>query len=106
MLDFCTPILFGDYQLAVNTKKQLGLEEINLHKIQSLKESKHNKVNVLNCWKETLSPNYGNKEMGGKYALKSLEQACKALQNGSIDILVTAPINKENIQNASTTIPQ
>ena len=33
MLDFCTPILFGDYQLAMNTKKQLGLEEINLHKI-------------------------------------------------------------------------
>ena len=34
MLDFCTPILFGDYQLAMNTKKQLGLEEINLNKIQ------------------------------------------------------------------------
>ena len=46
MLDFCTPILFGDYQLAMNTKKQLGLEEINLHKIQSLKESKHKKVNT------------------------------------------------------------
>ena len=51
MLDFCTPILFGDYQLAMNTKKQLGLEEINLHKIQSLKDSKHKKENVLNCWK-------------------------------------------------------
>ena len=105
MLDFCTPILFGDYQLAINTKKQLGLEEINLHKIQSLKESKHNKVNVLNCWKETLSPNYGSKEKGGKYALKSLEKACQALQNGSIDVLVTAPINKENIQSDSFKFP-
>jgi len=101
ILDFCTPILFGNYQLAMNTKKQLGLEEINLNKIQSLKESKHKKVNVLNCWKEALSPNYGSKEKGGKYALKSLEKACHAIQNGSIDVLVTAPINKENIQSDS-----
>ena len=35
MLDFCTPILFGDYHLAMNTKKQLGLEEVNLNKIKS-----------------------------------------------------------------------
>jgi 4-hydroxythreonine-4-phosphate dehydrogenase len=89
----------------MNTKKQLGLEEISLYKIQSLKESKHKKVNVLNCWKETLSPKYGSKEDGGKHALKSLEKACQALQNGSIDVLVTAPINKENIQSDSFKFP-
>jgi len=105
MLDFCTPILFGDYHLAMNTKKQLGLEEVNLNKIKSLKESKHKKVNVLNCWKETLCPNYGSKEKGGKYALKSLEKACQALKNGSIDVLVTAPINKENIQSDNFKFP-
>jgi 4-hydroxythreonine-4-phosphate dehydrogenase len=105
MLDFCTPILFGDYQLAMNTKKKLGLEEINLNKIDSLKESKHKKLNVLNCWKEVISPSYGNKKKGGEYALKSLEKACQALQNGSIDVLVTAPINKENIQSDRFNFP-
>ena len=105
ILDFCTPILFGDYQLAMNTKKQLGLDKINLNKIHSLKEIKHKKVNVLNCWKETLTPNYGSKKYGGKYALKSLEKACKALKNDSIDVLVTAPINKENIQSDSFKFP-
>lgn len=98
ILEFCTPILFGDYQLAMNTKKHLRLDKINLNKIHSFKEIKHKKVNVINCWKETLTPNYGSKKDGGKYALKSLENACKALQNNSIDVLVTAPINKENIQ--------
>jgi 4-hydroxythreonine-4-phosphate dehydrogenase len=105
MLDFCTPILFGDYNLAMNTKKQLGLEDIYLNRIQSLKESKNKKVNVLNCWKETLKPNYGSKEDGGKYALKSLQKACQALQDGSVDVLVTAPINKENIQSDSFKFP-
>ena len=27
ILNFCTPILFGNYQLPMNTKKQIGLEE-------------------------------------------------------------------------------
>ena len=60
ILNFCTPIIFGDYQLAINTKKQLRLEEILLNEIQSFKESKHKKINILNCWKETLKPNYGS----------------------------------------------
>lgn len=104
-MSFIHSNFFGDYQLAINIKKQLGLEEINLNKIQSLKESKHKQVNVLNCWEETLKPNYGCKEKGGKYALKSLEKACQALQNSSIDVLVTAPINKENIQSDSFKFP-
>ena len=37
--------------------------------------------------------------------MKSLEKACQALQNGSIDVLVTAPINKENIQSDSFKFP-
>lgn len=105
ILNFCTPIIFGDYQLAINTKKQLRLEEILLNEIQSFKESKHKKINILNCWKETLKPNYGSNENGGKYALKSLEKACQALQNGSIDVMVTAPINKKNIQSKSFKFP-
>ena len=35
---------------------------------------------------------------GGKYALISLEKACEALKENAIDVLVTAPINKHNIQ--------
>ena len=105
ILNFCTPIVFGDYNLAKDTIKQLELEDINLNKIQSINESKLKKLNVLNCWKETLVPNYGNLENGGKYALKSLQKACQALQNGSIDVLVTAPINKENIQSDSFKFP-
>jgi 4-hydroxythreonine-4-phosphate dehydrogenase len=71
-----------------------------------VKDSKPNKVNVLNCWKETAEPNYGTKnESGGKYALKSLEKASQALKNGEIDALLTAPINKDNIQSDSFKFP-
>ena len=105
ILNFCTPIVFGDYNLAKDSIKQLGLQGIKLNKIQSINESKLKKLNILNCWNETLVPNYGKLENGGKYALKSLQKSCEALQNGSIDVLVTAPINKENIQSDSFKFP-
>ena len=37
-------------------------------------------------------------EVSGKYALISLEKATEALKKGEIDVLVTAPIDKNNIQ--------
>jgi 4-hydroxythreonine-4-phosphate dehydrogenase len=37
-------------------------------------------------------------EISGKYALRSLETATKDLAENKIDVLVTAPINKHNIQ--------
>jgi len=106
MLDFCTPILFGDYKLAIKIKKQLGLDDVYLNKIHSAKDSKNKKVNVVNCWKEELNPTFGKKTSeGGIYALKSLEQACQSLQNGEVDVLVTAPINKDNIQSEGFKFP-
>jgi 4-hydroxythreonine-4-phosphate dehydrogenase len=60
----------------------------------------------LNCWKEEVKLNLGqNNADGGKYALTSLQSANKALKNGQIDALVTAPINKDNIQSDDFKFP-
>jgi 4-hydroxythreonine-4-phosphate dehydrogenase len=37
-------------------------------------------------------------ELGGRYSLKAIEAACEALEQNKIDAIVTAPINKHNIQ--------
>ena len=42
---------------------------------------------------------------GGEYAIKSLKTAVSALKNKKIDVLVTAPINKSNIQSESFNFP-
>ncbi|MDG2035574.1 MAG: 4-hydroxythreonine-4-phosphate dehydrogenase PdxA, partial [Pseudomonadales bacterium] len=46
-----------------------------------------------------------NTEAGGKFAFQSLEAATTALQKGEVDVLVTAPINKQNIQSADFQFP-
>ena len=40
--------------------------------------------------------------IAGKYAYQSLNKATHALKKGEIDVLVTAPINKANIQKSQT----
>jgi 4-hydroxythreonine-4-phosphate dehydrogenase len=63
-------------------------------------------VNVLNLWKEGVDLNLGeNNEKVGQYAIKSFVDATKALQEGTIDVLVTAPINKYNIQSEEFKFP-
>ena len=64
------------------------------------------KINVLNVWKEGVDVNFGqNDEKVGVYAIKSFMSATNALKEGAIDVLVTAPINKFNIQSEDFKFP-
>ncbi|OIQ39631.1 MAG: 4-hydroxythreonine-4-phosphate dehydrogenase PdxA [Bacteroidetes bacterium MedPE-SWsnd-G1] len=98
MLDFCTPILFGSSKVVSFYKKEVS-PNIQIQVISDIKQVVDGKVNVLNVWKEDVevSPGHSN-EIGGKYSFLSLQSAVKSLKEGFVDTLVTAPINKENIQ--------
>ena len=101
MLDFCTPIIFASSKALSYHKKAMNLTT-NIHGIDSLKKVVPQKLNLLNVWKEIVDLDLGSPtELSGKYALISLEKATQALQNGEIDVLVTAPIDKNNIQSES-----
>ena len=59
-------------------------------------------VNVYNCWDEEVHITPGQlNEVGGKYALISLQSGVQALKAGHIKALITAPIHKKNIQSAN-----
>ncbi|MBU2975032.1 MULTISPECIES: 4-hydroxythreonine-4-phosphate dehydrogenase PdxA [unclassified Zobellia] len=98
MLDFCTPVIFASNKTISFQKKELGLN-INYHGITDASKAVDGKINVVNVWKEVPKIKFGEAtEEGGKYAIKSLRAAVDALKNDTIDALVTAPINKNNIQ--------
>ena len=64
------------------------------------------KVNILNVWKENLEISPGeNSTLAGEYAFKSLEAVTNDLAADKIDIIVTAPINKKNIQSDQFSFP-
>lgn len=98
MLELCTPVIFANVKILSFAKKSLDAG-MQLHGIDSLDQIITGKINVLNVWKENVNIEYGaNDENIGKYAIKSFVAATKALKDGLVDVLVTAPINKYNIQ--------
>ena len=98
MLDFCTPVIFASNKTISHQKSELGLE-INYNGIHEASKAIDGKINVVNVWKETPVVNFGEPTPeSGKYAIQSLKAAVAALKNNEIDVLVTAPINKNNIQ--------
>lgn len=105
MLDFCTPILFGATKVISYHKKALGIET-PVHGITSMSQLNHSKINVLNIWKEEVAIELGKTtQFSGDYAARSLASAVKHLKENKIDVLVTAPINKENIQSDTFNFP-
>tara|TARA_R110000868_G_scaffold68720_2_gene203221 strand:+ start:10538 stop:11593 length:1056 start_codon:yes stop_codon:yes gene_type:complete len=98
MMDFCTPIIFASNKTISFQKSQLGLD-INYNGIQEASKAIGGKINVVNVWREIPTIKFGEAtKEAGDYAIKSLKAAVNALKDGDIDVLVTAPINKNNIQ--------
>jgi 4-hydroxythreonine-4-phosphate dehydrogenase len=105
MLELCTPVIFANVKVLSFMKKSLGLET-PLHGIDQINQIVIGKVNVLNIWKESVDINFGtNEDNAGKYAIKSFIAATKALKENQVDVLVTAPINKYNIQSEEFKFP-
>ncbi len=105
MLDFCTPIIFASNKTISYQKNELKIE-VNYHGVQDANKALPGKINVVNVWKEIPTVQFGEAtEESGKYALLSLRAAVAALKEDAIDALVTAPINKNNIQSEDFKFP-
>ncbi|TWH99420.1 4-hydroxythreonine-4-phosphate dehydrogenase [Flavobacterium tiangeerense] len=105
MLEMCTPVIFANVKMLTFIKKTFQSTSL-LHGIDELDQLVHGKVNVLNVWKEGVELNLGKSDVkAGEYAIKSFVAATTALKEGGIDVLVTAPINKSNIQSEEFAFP-
>lgn len=100
MLNYCTPIVYGNTKIASYYRKTIGLNDFSFNVIQHANQANPKRANIVNCWTEDvkITPGEAN-ETGGKYAFLSLEKATDDLLSGEIEALVTAPINKKTIQN-------
>ncbi|MBC7913209.1 MAG: 4-hydroxythreonine-4-phosphate dehydrogenase PdxA [Pyrinomonadaceae bacterium] len=106
ILDYCTPIVYGNTKVASFYRKALNLNDFSFNVITQANQANPKRANMINCWEEDvkIEPGVSN-ETGGKYAFLSLEKAVDDLVAGNIQALVTAPINKHNIQNDSFNFP-
>ncbi len=100
ILEYCTPIVYGHTKVASFHRKTLAVSDFSFNVINHASQANPKRANMINCWEEDVKIELGAAtETGGKYAFISLEKALDDLLAGNIDALVTAPINKHNIQN-------
>ena len=99
VLNHLVPVIYGSGTLINQLRKNLNLENFSFQQHRSAAALDYKKVNVINCWETEfeLKPGTPTKE-SGQAALQSLQAACLDLKENRIDGLVTAPIDKDNIQ--------
>ncbi|MFT4093178.1 MAG: 4-hydroxythreonine-4-phosphate dehydrogenase PdxA [Niabella sp.] len=97
--EICTPVIFANNKTINFYRKSATDSNFNFFYIKEFSKINSRQVNVFNCWEEdiVITPGQLN-EAGGKYGILSLQTAVKALREGVISGLVTAPIHKSNVQ--------
>ncbi len=101
-----TPVVYSSMGACEFYKQLLSLDSINFHSIDSMGNIKDNVINVMNVWKEDVKIEPGvPTKISGQKALQSLQVAVDDLVNNRIDVLVTAPIDKNNIQSKDFKFP-
>jgi 4-hydroxythreonine-4-phosphate dehydrogenase len=95
--DFFTPVIFGSGKLFTYQKNIFKLN-LNFNYINEASQAQAGKLNMVNLAKENSNVELGTPtEESTKMAIDSLEAATEALMKGEIDVLVTAPINKDEM---------
>lgn len=99
VLDMCIPVVFGSNKSINFYRKSMPDVNFVYQAVKDFSRLNPKQVNILNCWEEEVAITPGTlNDVGGKYALLSLQQGVAALKAGHIQGLVTAPIHKKNIQ--------
>lgn len=105
ILEFCTPIIYGSPKVAAYHRKVLDLNQ-NLNLVNSAADASDKHVNIINCNSDEVKVELSQcTQTAGEAAFQAIEKATADLKNGDIDAIVTAPINKKNIQSAQFKFP-
>ncbi len=106
MLADVTPVLYCSAKVVSHHRKVLQLEDVQFHRVNDAREAIPRKFNLVNLWEEDVALELG-KPSGqlASYAIKSLEAAAQDLASGKVDVLVTAPIDKNSMQQAGFAFP-
>jgi 4-hydroxythreonine-4-phosphate dehydrogenase len=106
ILEMCTPIIYGSPKVAAYHRKALNMENLSFNHIKSPKEATASRAYIINCIDEDIRVELGKSTpAAGESSFQALDAAASDLEKGLIDVLITAPINKDNIQSDNFNFP-
>jgi 4-hydroxythreonine-4-phosphate dehydrogenase len=99
IFEICTPVLYGSPKVAAYHRKALNIENLSFYNIQNPEEAGQKKASIINCVSDEIRVELGKSTpVAGEASRIALMRAVEDLKKGRIQGLVTAPINKTNIQ--------
>jgi 4-hydroxythreonine-4-phosphate dehydrogenase len=106
ILDFCIPVLYGSTKVLSFYRKLLKVDPISYNSISLTGDLNPKILNVVNCVADDLHIEPGRATLeAGQAAARALQSAVADLKRNRIDVLVTAPFNKQNMQEAGFSFP-
>jgi 4-hydroxythreonine-4-phosphate dehydrogenase len=106
LMENYTIIVYGSSKVASYFRKSINANDFNLNLIKKADQAHPRKPNIINIVEEEVKLDIGKSTpIGGELALLSLEMATEDLVKKNIDVLITSPINKKNIQSAKFNFP-
>ncbi len=99
LYELFTPVIYGLPRVVSFHRKLLHLTDFNYNVISNSSKITDKKLNIRSLSDEEIKIEFGKSvPLAGDFAFKALETAVNDLKNNKINVLVTAPINKKNIQ--------
>ena len=106
MIDMCTPVIYGSSKVVSYHRNACNLPGFQINHTKSAEHLKDNMPNLVECIEQEIKVELGQpSKQAGQAAFIALEAAVRDLKAGLIDVLVTAPISKENIQSEQFKFP-
>lgn len=98
LFKYFTPIVYGSSRVLSYYKNVLNMDELSYKVLPASGPPLKDTINVVNAWQGDSKISLGRATKdSGKYAYLALEAATQALQKGEIDVLVTAPLDKQAV---------
>lgn len=104
--ELCTPVVYGSAKVAAYHKKTMDLAPVMFNLIANASEATEGKINLVTCVDDDIKVEFSHSTpQAGQAALSALERATEDYDQGFIDVILTAPINKNNIQSDDFQFP-
>ena len=99
MMDLCIPVIYGSSKIVSYHRNACNLPGFQINHCKTADRIKDNMPNLVECIDQDIKIELGQpSKQAGTASFIALEAAVRDLKSGLIDVLVTAPISKDNIQ--------
>ena len=106
LMELYTIVVYGSSKVASYHRKTLNINDFNFNLVRRADQAHPRRPNIVNVHDEEIKIDLGKSTpVAGELSFLSLEAAVNDLQKNLIDVVVTAPINKKNIQSPDFTFP-